>query len=487
MSALSRLTESRLFRQQCLVGGQWIDASNGATIEVDNPASGEIIGSVPSLSEAQLTECIAQADQAFAEWRKTTALERADLLMRWYDLMLRHREDIASLMTLEQGKPLVESRGEVDYAASFIRWFAEEARRVYGETIPGAKPGQHIVVTRQPIGVTAAITPWNFPAAMITRKAGAALAAGCPMIVKPASATPFTALALGVLAEEAGIPAGVFNVVTGKASMISEVLTGSETVRKLSFTGSTSVGSQLMAQCAEHVQKVSLELGGNAPFIVFDDADLDRAVEGAMVCKFRNTGQTCVCANRFLVQSGIHDQFVEKLAEAMGKLKLGDGFEEGVTQSALINRAAVKKVQEHFDDALAKGAEHVAGASPGEAKGNYVEPVLVTGVTPDMQVCADETFGPLAAVMRFDTEEQAIALANDTPYGLAAYFYSTNIHRVWRVADALEAGIIGINEGAVSNAAAPFGGVKASGLGREGSRHGLDEYTEIKYLCMGGA
>ena len=486
MSALSRLTESRLFRQQCLVGGQWVAASDGATIEVDNPASGEIIGSVPSLSEAQLTECIAQADQAFAEWRKTTALERADLLMRWYDLMLRHREDIASLMTLEQGKPLVESRGEVDYAASFIRWFAEEARRVYGETIPGAKPGQHIVVTRQPIGVTAAITPWNFPAAMITRKAGAALAAGCSMIVKPASATPFTALALGVLAEEAGIPAGVFNVVTGKASMISDVLTSSETVRKLSFTGSTSVGSQLMAQCAEHVQKVSLELGGNAPFIVFDDADLDRAVEGAMVSKFRNTGQTCVCANRFLVQSGVHDRFVDKLAEAMGKLKLGDGFEEGVTQSALINRAAVQKVQEHFDDSLAKGARHVAGASPGEAKGNYVEPVLVTGVTPDMQVCADETFGPLAAVIRFDSEEQAIELANDTPYGLAAYFYSTNIHRVWRVADALEAGIIGVNEGAVSNAAAPFGGVKASGLGREGSRHGLDEYTEIKYLCMGG-
>ncbi|WP_341706419.1 NAD-dependent succinate-semialdehyde dehydrogenase [Halopseudomonas sp.] len=487
MSALSRLAESRLFRQQCLVGGQWIDASDGRSIEVDNPASGEILGTVPSLDEAQLRHCISQADQAFAGWRKTTALERSDLLMRWNDLILKHREDIATLMTLEQGKPLVESRGEVDYAASFIRWFAEEARRVYGETIPGAKPGQHIVVTRQPIGVTAAITPWNFPAAMITRKAGAALAAGCSMIVKPASATPFTALALGVLAEEAGIPPGVFNVVTGKASMISDVLTGSETVRKLSFTGSTSVGSQLMAQCAEHVQKVSLELGGNAPFIVFDDADLDRAVEGAMVCKFRNTGQTCVCANRFLVQSGVHDRFVEKLAEAMGKLKLGDGFEEGVTQSALINRAAVKKVQEHFDDALAKGAKHVAGASPGEAQGNYAEPVLVTGVTPDMQVCADETFGPLAAVMRFDTEEQAIQLANDTPYGLAAYFYSTNIHRVWRVADALEAGIIGINEGAVSNAAAPFGGVKASGLGREGSRHGLDEYTEIKYLCMGGA
>ena len=486
MSAPSRLAEPRLFRQHCLVAGSWIDASDGASIEVDNPASGEIIGSVPSLSEAQLNDCIAQADKAYASWRKTTALERADLLMRWYDLMLKHREDIASLMTLEQGKPLVESRGEVDYAASFIRWFAEEARRVYGETIPGAKPGQHIVVTRQPIGVTAAITPWNFPAAMITRKAGAALAAGCSMIVKPASATPFTALALGVLAEEAGIPSGVFNVVTGKASMISDVLTSSETVRKLSFTGSTSVGSQLMAQCAEHVQKVSLELGGNAPFIVFDDADLDRAVEGAMVSKFRNTGQTCVCANRFLVQSGVHDRFVDKLAEAMGKLKLGDGFEEGVTQSALINRAAVQKVQEHFDDALAKGAKHVAGASPGEAKGNYVEPVLVTGVTPDMQVCADETFGPLAAVIRFDSEEQAIELANDTPYGLAAYFYSTNIHRVWRVADALEAGIIGVNEGAVSNAAAPFGGVKASGLGREGSRHGLDEYTEIKYLCMGG-
>ncbi|UJJ30709.1 NAD-dependent succinate-semialdehyde dehydrogenase [Halopseudomonas maritima] len=486
MSAPSRLAEPRLFRQQCLVAGNWIDASDGASIEVDNPASGEIIGSVPSLNEAQLNDCITQADQAFANWRKTTALERADLLMRWNDLILKHREDIASLMTLEQGKPLVESRGEVDYAASFIRWFAEEARRVYGETVPGAKPGQHIVVTRQPIGVTAAITPWNFPAAMITRKAGAALAAGCSMIVKPASATPFTALALGVLAEEAGIPAGVFNVVTGKASMISKVLTSSETVRKLSFTGSTSVGSQLMAQCAEHVQKVSLELGGNAPFIVFDDADLDRAVEGAMVCKFRNTGQTCVCANRFLVQNGVHDRFVEKLAEAMGKLKLGDGFAEGVTQSALINRAAVKKVQEHFEDALAKGAKHVAGASPGEAKGNYVEPVLVTGVTPDMQVCADETFGPLAAVIRFDSEEQAIELANDTPYGLAAYFYSTNIHRVWRVADALEAGIIGVNEGAVSNAAAPFGGVKASGLGREGSRHGLDEYTEIKYLCMGG-
>ena len=483
--SVSRLKTSRLFRQQCYVGGKWVGASDGSTIEVDNPANGEILGTVPVLSEAELQDAIKQADAGFKVWRKKTAQERADLLLRWNDLILQHKEDIASLMTLEQGKPLTESRGEVDYAASFIRWFAEEARRVYGETIPGAKPGQHIVVTKQAIGVTAAITPWNFPAAMITRKAGAALAAGCSMIVKPASATPYTALALAELADEAGIPAGVFNVVTGKASVISDVLTGSSVVRKLSFTGSTSVGSQLMAQCAEHIQKVSLELGGNAPFLVFDDADVDRAVEGAMICKFRNTGQTCVCANRFLVQAGIHDRFVEKLAEAMGKLKLGDGFAEGVTQSALINRAAVKKVQDHFKDAISKGAKHVAGGVPEGDNGNFVEPVLITGVTRDMQLCEDETFGPLAAVIKFDTEEEALEIANDTPYGLAAYFYSTNIHRVWRVADALEAGIIGVNEGAVSNAAAPFGGVKESGLGREGSSHGIEEYMEIKYLCMG--
>lgn len=483
--SLSRLKTQRLFRQQCYVNGQWIDAGNGNTVDVDNPADGKVFGTVPSLSEQEILGAIDAAEQGFQVWRKKTAQERADLLMRWYDLMLEHKEDIATLMTLEQGKPLVESRGEVDYAASFIRWFAEEARRVYGETIPGAKPGQHIVVTRQPIGVTAAITPWNFPAAMITRKAGAALAAGCSMIVKPANATPYTALALAELADEAGIPAGVFNVVTGKSSMIGETLTGSAIVRKLSFTGSTEVGSKLMAQCAEHIQKVSLELGGNAPFIVFDDADVERAVEGAMICKFRNTGQTCVCANRFLVQSGIHDKFISRLAEAMGKLKVGDGFEEGVTQSALINHAAVEKVKRHYDDAIDKGARHVAGPAPDGKQGNYVTPVLVTDVTADMEVCADETFGPLAAVIKFDTEEQALKIANDTPYGLAAYFYSRDIHRVWRVADALEAGIIGVNEGAVSNPTAPFGGVKASGLGREGSRHGLDEYTELKYLCMG--
>lgn len=483
--SLSRLKTKRLFRQQCYVNGQWLDASTGNTVDVDNPADGKIFGTVPSLSEKDIADAIKAAEQGFQLWRKKTAQERADLLMRWYELMLEHKEDIATLMTLEQGKPLVESRGEVDYAASFIRWFAEEARRVYGETIPGAKPGQHIVVTRQPIGVTAAITPWNFPAAMITRKAGAALAAGCSMIVKPANATPFTALALAELADEAGIPAGVFNVVTGKSSMIGETLTGSAVVRKLSFTGSTEVGSQLMAQCAEHIQKVSLELGGNAPFIVFDDADVERAVEGAMICKFRNTGQTCVCANRFLVQSGIHDKFVSRLAEAMGKLKVGDGFEDGVTQSALINHAAVEKVRRHYDDAIGKGARHVAGPAPEGKQGNYVTPVLITDVTADMEVCADETFGPLAAVIKFDTEEQALKIANDTPYGLAAYFYSRDIHRVWRVADELEAGIIGVNEGAVSNPTAPFGGVKASGLGREGSRHGLDEYTELKYLCMG--
>jgi len=483
--SVSRLKTPRLFRQQCYVGGQWVDASDGSTIEVDNPATGEILGTVPVLSQAELKDVIKQADAGFKVWRKKTAQQRADLLLRWNDLILEHREDIASLLTLEQGKPLIESLGEVDYAASFIRWFAEEARRVYGETIPGAKPGQHIVVIKQAVGVTAAITPWNFPAAMITRKAGAALAAGCSMIVKPASATPYTALALAELADEAGIPPGVFNVVTGKASVISGVLTGSATVRKLSFTGSTSVGSQLMAQCAEHIQKVSLELGGNAPFVVFDDADVERAVEGAMICKFRNTGQTCVCANRFLVQSGIHDRFVEKLAEAMGKLKLGDGFVEGVNQAALINRAAVEKVQDHFQDAISKGAKHFAGAVPKGDNGNFVEPVLIIGVTRDMKVCDDETFGPLAAVIKFETEEEAIEIANDTPYGLAAYFYSTNVHRVWRVADALEAGIVGINEGAISNAAAPFGGVKESGLGREGSSHGIEEYLEMKYLCMG--
>lgn len=475
-----------LFREQCYVHGQWIDASDGKRIPVDNPADGKIIGTVPSLGRAEIDAAIASAAIGFASWRTLTAQARADHLLCWYQLIKDNRDHIASLMTLEQGKPLVEAKSEVDYAASFIRWFAEEARRIYGETIPGAKPGQHIVVTRQPVGVSAAITPWNFPAAMIARKAGAALAAGCSMIVKPASATPYTALALAQLADDAGIPPGVLNVVMGDAAMIAEAITTSPVVRKLSFTGSTAVGSRLMAQSAQHIQKISLELGGNAPFIVFDDADLERAVEGAMATKFRNTGQTCVCANRFLVQSGIHDAFVERLGQAMAALKVGDGFAEGVTQSALINADAVKKVRDHYRDAVAKGARRAWGEEPKGDNGNYVQPVLLTGITPDMALCQEETFGPLAAVLRFTSEEQAIALANDTPYGLAAYFYSRDIHRVWRVAEALEAGIVGINEGAISNAMAPFGGIKESGLGREGSRHGLDEYTELKYLCMGG-
>lgn len=483
----SRSESNPLFRQQCYVHGQWVDAGDGKRVPVDNPADGKIIGTVPSLGRGDIEAAIASGATGFASWRTRTAQERADQLLRWHRLIEDNRDHIASLMTLEQGKPLAEAKGEVDYAASFIRWFAEEARRIYGETIPGAKPGQHIVVIRQPVGVTAAITPWNFPAAMIARKAGAALAAGCSMIVKPATATPYTALALAQLAHDAGIPPGVLNVVVGDAAMIADAFTASPVVRKLSFTGSTAVGSRLMAQSARHIQKISLELGGNAPFIVFDDADVERAVEGAMATKFRNTGQTCVCANRFLVQSGIHDAFVERLGQAMAALKVGDGFAEGVTQSALINGAAVAKVRDHYNDALAKGARRTWGEEPRGDNGNYVQPVLLTGVTPDMALCREETFGPLAAVLRFTSEEEAIALANDTPYGLAAYFYSRDIHRVWRVAEALEAGIVGINEGAISNAMAPFGGIKESGLGREGSRHGLDDYTELKYLCMGGA
>ncbi len=485
--SIERLRDQALFRQQCHIGGQWVAAANGATIAVDNPACGALLGHVPNLGAAETQQAIDAAAAAFPGWRDRTASERGSVLYRWYELILEHQDDLALLMTLEQGKPLAEARGEITYAASFIKWFAGEAPRAYGETIPGARPGQHIVVLRQAVGVTAAITPWNFPAAMITRKAGAALAAGCTMVVKPAEATPFSALALAELGMRAGLPAGVLNVITGAPAEIGEVLTASPVVRKLSFTGSTAVGRKLMAQCAQNVQKISLELGGNAPFIVFDDADLDAAVEGAMASKFRNTGQTCVCANRLLVQDSVHDAFVEKLARAMATLKVGDGLEDGVNQSALINQAAVDKVRQHLRDALGKGAQVVLGGQPHPLGGRYVQPTLITGVQADMQLCHEETFGPLAAVMRFDTEAEAIRTANDTPYGLAAYFYSRDIHRCWRVAEALEAGIIGINEGLVSNAAAPFGGVKASGLGREGSHHGMEEYMEVKYLCMGGA
>ncbi|EUC70036.1 succinate-semialdehyde dehdyrogenase [Alcanivorax sp. 97CO-5] len=479
------LTDNGLFRQQCYINGQWCDADDGATFAVDNPASGEDIGTSPRMGETETRRAIDAAHQAFPGWRDKTAAERANLLMAWHDLMIEHQDDLGRLMTLEQGKPLPEAKGEIAYSASFLKWFAEEARRAYGDTIPASKPGQQIVVIKQPIGVTAAITPWNFPSSMITRKAGAALAAGCTMVVKPASATPYSALALAELAERAGIPAGVFSVITGSAGAISTALTDSAIVRKLSFTGSTEVGSKLMAQCAKHIQKVSLELGGNAPFLVFDDANLDKAVEGAMASKFRNTGQTCVCVNRFLVQESIHDAFVEKFKVAIEAMKVGDGFDEGVSQAALINRGASDKVMEHLEDALSKGAKVITGGQRHERGGNYVQPTLITNVSTDAQLCQDETFGPLAAIIPFKTEEEALRIANDTPYGLAAYFYSDNIHRCWRVAEALESGMVGVNEGLISNATAPFGGVKESGLGREGSHQGMEEYLETKYLCMG--
>lgn len=479
------LTDNALFRQQCYINGHWCDADDGATFTVTNPATDENLGTSPRMGEAETRQAIDAAHGAFPAWRDMAAAQRAVLLEAWHDLMMEHQDDLGRLMTLEQGKPLAEAKGEIAYAASFLKWFAEEARRAYGDTIPAPKPGQRIVVIKQPIGVTAAITPWNFPSSMITRKAGAALAAGCTMVVKPASATPYSALALAELAERAGIPAGVFNVITGSAGAISTALTDSPILRKLSFTGSTEVGSKLMAQCAKHIQKVSLELGGNAPFIVFDDANLDKAVEGAMASKFRNTGQTCVCVNRFLVQDSIHDAFVEKLKTAIEAMKVGDGLEDGVSQAALINRDAADKVMEHLEDALGKGAKVVTGGQRHQRGGNFVQPTLITGVTTDAQLCQEETFGPLAAVIPFRTEEEAIRIANDTPYGLAAYFYSDNIHRCWRVAEALESGMVGVNEGLISNAAAPFGGVKESGLGREGSHQGMDEYLEDKYLCMG--
>lgn len=477
------IAQSYLFRQCCYINGQWLGAKQDQWIDVDNPATGEIIGRVPKFGSEQTLEAICSAEQALPLWREKTAEQRGAIIKRWGELMLEHQQKLAEIMTLEQGKPLAESVAEIAYAASFLQWFSEEGRRAYGETIPAAKSGQHIVTIKQGVGVCAAITPWNFPSSMITRKAGAALAAGCTLIVKPASSTPFSALALAVLAEEAGIPAGVFNVITGSAAAISDTLTQSPVVRKISFTGSTKVGSQLMANAAEHVQKISLELGGNAPFIVFDDADIDRAVEGAMAAKFRNTGQTCVCVNRFFVHTSVAEAFTKKLATAMGELKLGDGFDDGVTQSALINRAAVDKVVEHIDDAVQKGGRLIIGGSE-TADNNFIAPTLITGAQQNMQACKEETFGPLALIASFEKESDVIALANNTPFGLAAYFYSDNIHRCWRVAKLLEAGMVGINEGIISNAVAPFGGVKASGLGREGGRTGLDEYMEVKYLCF---
>jgi succinate-semialdehyde dehydrogenase/glutarate-semialdehyde dehydrogenase len=478
------LQDSKLFRQACYINGAWIEGREG--IDVDNPATGELVGTVPKLGRAETRQAIDAASRAFPAWRRKTAKERAAVLRRWFELMLAAQDDLARLMTTEQGKPLAESKGEVAYAASFLEWFGEEAKRVYGDTIPQQQPDKRFLVVREPIGVVACITPWNFPLAMITRKAGPAIASGCTVVLKPASQTPFSALALAELAERAGVPPGVFNVITGSAIEIGAELTSNPIVRKLSFTGSTETGKVLMAQCASTVKKLSLELGGNAPFIVFDDADLDAAVEGAMASKYRNTGQTCVCANRLLVQDTVYDLFSAKLAEAVRKLTPAPGLEAGATQGPLIDDRAVEKVESHIADATAKGASILLGGKRHQRGGRFFEPTILTGVTPAMAVAKEETFGPVAPLFRFTTEADAIALANDTEFGLAAYFYGRDIARVWRVAEALEYGIVGINTGIISTEVAPFGGVKESGLGREGSKYGLDEFLEIKYLCMGG-
>ncbi len=478
------LQDARLFRQACYVDGAWTEARE--VIEVDNPATGEIIGTVPKLGRAETKRAIDAASRAFPAWRRKTARERAAVMRRWFELMLASQEDLARLMTIEQGKPLTESKGEVVYAASFLEWFGEEAKRAYGDTIPHQQPDKRLLVIKEPIGVVACITPWNFPLAMITRKAGPAIASGCTVVLKPASQTPFSALALAELASRAGVPPGVFNVITGSATEIGAELTSNPIVRKLSFTGSTETGKVLMAQCAATVKKLSLELGGNAPFIVFDDADLDAAVEGAMASKYRNTGQTCVCANRLLVQDSVYDRFSAKLAEAVKKLAPAPGLDDGATQGPLIDDRAIEKVESHIADAISKGARVMVGGKRHSRGGRFFEPTILTGVTPAMAVAKEETFGPVAPLFRFSTEAEAIALANDTEFGLAAYFYGRDIARVWRVAEALEYGIVGINTGIISTEVAPFGGVKESGIGREGSKYGLEEFLEIKYLCMGG-
>jgi succinate-semialdehyde dehydrogenase/glutarate-semialdehyde dehydrogenase len=480
------LRDEYLLRQKGYVNGAWCDADGGGTITVTNPATGRPLGSVPAMGAAEARRAIEAASAAWPAWRARTAKERAAVLRRWFELMLANQEDLAVIMTAEQGKPLAESRGEIAYAASFIEWFAEEGKRVYGDTIPANAGDRRIVVLKEPIGVVAAITPWNFPSAMITRKAGPALASGCPVVLKPASATPFSALALAELGERAGIPPGIFSVVTGAAVPIGRELTTNPVVRKVTFTGSTEIGKQLMQQCASTVKKVSLELGGNAPFIVFDDADVDAAVAGAIASKYRNSGQTCVCTNRLLVQDGIHDAFVAKLAEAVGRLHVGDGLKPDVQQGPLIDLAAVRKVEEHIADAVAKGGRVVVGGRRHALGGNFFEPTVVTGAKPEMAVAREETFGPLAPVFRFRTEEEAVAMANDTEFGLAAYFYTRDLGRAWRVSEALEYGMVGLNTGLISTEVAPFGGVKQSGMGREGSKYGLDDYLVVKYLAVAG-
>lgn len=480
------LKDKNLFRQQCYINGQWTGADSGKTVDVTNPATGELLGTIPLMGAAETRRAIEAANAAWGAWRKKTAKERANILRKWFNLMMENQDDLAILMTAEQGKPLAESKGEIAYSASFVEWFAEEGKRIYGDVIPAHQPDKRIVVTKEPIGVVAAITPWNFPSAMITRKAGPALAAGCPIVLKPATQTPFSALALAELAHRAGIPAGIFNVVTGAAGAIGGEMTGNPIVRKLTFTGSTEIGKILMQQCAGTVKKVSMELGGNAPFIVFDDADLDAAVEGAIASKFRNTGQTCVCANRLLVQDGVYDVFAAKLASAVAKLKVGDGLKGETQQGPLIDMKAVAKVEEHIADATSKGARIIAGGKRHTLGGSFFEPTILADVTPKMAVAKEETFGPVAPLFRFKTEAEAVQMANDTEFGLAAYFYSRDLGRVWRVAEQVEYGIVGINTGIISTEVAPFGGVKESGIGREGSKYGIEDFLEVKYMCMGG-
>ena len=480
------LNDPSLLRHQCFIDGEWCDADDASTIKVINPATGESLGTVPHMGVPETKRAIDAANAAWPAWRKKSARERSIILRKWNELMLENADDLALLMTAEQGKPLAEAKGEIVYAASFIEWFAEEGKRVEGDTLQSPWPDRKLVVTKEPIGVCAAITPWNFPAAMITRKVGPALAAGCPMVVKPAELTPFSALALAVLAERAGVPKGVFSIVTGDSKAIGAEMCSNPVVRKLTFTGSTQVGRILMQQCAPTIKKLSLELGGNAPFIVFDDADLDAAVEGAIASKYRNAGQTCVCANRLYVQDEVYDQFADKLVAAVAKLKVGNGQEAGVTQGPLIEEKAVLKVEEHIADALAQGGRLLAGGARHALGHSFFQPTIIADVDASMKVATEETFGPLAPLFRFKTEEDVIAMANATEFGLAAYFYSRDIGRVWRVADALESGMVGVNTGLISNEVAPFGGVKQSGLGREGSKYGIEDYLVIKYICMGG-
>jgi succinate-semialdehyde dehydrogenase/glutarate-semialdehyde dehydrogenase len=480
------LKDPELFRQQAYLSGHWCDADSGATTAVNNPATGDVLGTVPTMGADETRRAIADAKKAWSDWRRRTAKERSIILRKWHDLMLANVDDLGTLMTAEQGKPLAESKGEIAYAAGFIEWFAEEGKRIYGDTVPSPWADRRVVVVKEPIGVCAAVTPWNFPAAMITRKAGPALAAGCPMIVKPAMATPFSALALAVLAERAGVPPGVFSVLTGSSRAIGGEMTSNPDVRKVTFTGSTEVGRTLMRQSAETIKKLSLELGGNAPFIVFNDADLDAAVVGAIASKYRNTGQTCVCVNRIYVQSGVYDQFAEKLVNAVEGLKVGNGFDPEVTQGPLIDYAAVEKVEEHIQDAVSRGARVLTGGRRHTLGGTYFQPTVLANVPANATVAREETFGPLAPLFRFETDDEALRLANDTEFGLASYFYSRDIGRVWRVAEGLESGMVGINTGMLSTEVAPFGGVKQSGLGREGSKYGIEEFLEVKYLCFGG-